>query len=351
VLLAFSAGLLGAFLFLSFKQSILNKVSLLRYGLLLFSLGCGLFCLAGQSDTLNYFILVFMITGLGATCGMIESLVNVLLLDWHPHQKILISNWGQAFFALGAILGPPLSGILKSGMNWGMIFGAISLAALALWSGYRGRMHGKTQAPPPRIVQNLFKTLRSPSHPLRLLLKDSFYCFLCIAMILYVGVEVGWSFWVGEYLETERMNLKNMASGVLSLFWLTIMAGRYAFPFLAKKYSVKGLLVFSGLLSLSALLPLWIGTSAAALVWGTALWGLGLSAMFGTIVALAAERFPEQQTLAVNILLICLSLGGFGLPPLIGILARSPFLSLGTSIAAVCGFSMLIITWIFYRKL
>lgn len=200
-------------------------------------------------------------------------------------------NLVHMFFSVGAFVGPFLIGLyLGATGKWRpiMYFVMIPTGMLMLWTmrvrfpRTRRGSHATPAAERAPVLRNLWSVLR-----LR------YVVFGALAMLLYVGAEVGVSSWVVYYLQQE-LGLSAVASASgLSFLWLFMMVGRYLNSALGNRYSSLALVTVSGIGGaigvVGFLLVRSIVPAYALLGWI----GLCLSGVFPNIMAELNNRDPK----------------------------------------------------------
>jgi len=298
--------------------------------------GCALglaFFAASPSFMVN-FLLNFLI---GAGQGIIEPTVNWSALRMDKDGSGRSMNLMHGAFAIGAVAGPLILGlILVTGLAWTLLFRIIALffAVLIVALAFT-RFEGLGKPDSSSESHRAGKlSIRGPAFYLGFL-----------ALLVYVGAELGISNWIAEYFVRIFSARPAVASLTVSLFWIGLLAGRFGVPLLYKGTRQEPVLVFSSLLLVAATVALnALGYSAEGLAAGsliplafvlTFLAGLGCSIIYPTVISLVGIACKDAQAEAIS---FSVAGGGFGLfafPFLMSWLSQAYGLKLGFASYAI----------------
>ena len=236
-------------------------------------------------------------------------------------------NLVHMFFSIGAFVGPFLIGLyLDATGAWRpiMYFAMVPTGLLLLWT-LRVRFPVRTNGDSvPRILHHIGSVLR-----LRYVILGS------LAMLFYVGAEVGVSSWVVYYLQQE-LALSPVASTTgLSILWVFIMVGRYLNSALGTRYSSLTLVTISGLGGAAGVVAfLFAGSPVPAyLLLG---WiGLCLAGVFPNVMAELNNRDPEKTGTVTAVITIGAAAGAGIFQWFEGYLAETVSLTAAFAVPAV----------------
>ena len=246
-------------------------------------------------------------------------------------------NLMHGAFAIGAVAGPLILGlILVTGLAWTLLFRIIALffAVLIVALAFT-RFEGLGKPDSSSESHRAGKlSIRGPAFYLGFL-----------ALLVYVGAELGISNWIAEYFVRIFSARPAVASLTVSLFWIGLLAGRFGVPLLYKGTRQEPVLVFSSLLLVAATVALnALGYSAEGLAAGsliplafvlTFLAGLGCSIIYPTVISLVGIACKDAQAEAIS---FSVAGGGFGLfafPFLMSWLSQAYGLKLGFASYAI----------------
>lgn len=235
-----------------------------------------------------------LILGLGG--GLVQISANTLVASINPENRASSLTFLHLFYGTGALVGPLLSGaLLSGGFAWPVIY--LVLAALAA------------------VVAAVIVPARFPRQPRTSgtsfigLLGNGYVLLICLAAVLYVGIEMGITSWAVLYLERILSMEKLAASSVLSYFWFFITFGRLICMRLARHMKAGTLLtILSAGAALAFALFYATGNGAVAGV-ALSLVGLFFSGIFPILVSLGGDAFPERIGGITGILLTSLGVG------------------------------------------
>lgn len=250
--------------------------------------------------------------GVGLGQGGIELVVNwcTLLMDRSASGRAM--NLMHGAFAVGAFVGPFVIGMLmKASLPWTLIYRGISglfaLLALAMLAMPFGKITGGEERKSESKGAGLAR------HPA--------YWLGFLALLVYVGIELGVSNWVAEYFVTVFGVDAPTGSFMVSLFWAGLLAGRFGVPILYRGTRQGAVLMVLSLTMGVSVLPLALvgffaaGGAlfpvAAALVF---LAGLGCSCVYPIVVTLLGGAFPEAQSRAIAFASTGGGIGSFAFP-------------------------------------
>lgn len=286
-------------------------------GQLLLSAGLSLF---SMTDCFSVGLGSFFIIGIGG--GLIEIATNTVISDIYPEKRVSWINILHAFFGIGALIGPVLSGfIISQGLEWQNIYKVVALFSILIATFMIFQRFPKGKG----AEKVEFSHLKG-------LIRDPIMLLIGMMMLLYVGSEMGINYWSVIYMEGHFSIDTLIASSFLSYFWVALTAGRFICFLIARRVSGKTLLLFlstASLLSYSAFLM--AGTMWAAGIF-LALTGLFFSGVFPTILALGVDRYPDEASTTNGFLLSFMGLGILFFPYQMGVVAEILSLTHGMSV-------------------
>ena len=213
-------------------------------------------------------------------------------------------NLSQALLCLGAVLSPVL--IRAAGIGW--------RTALYLCAACYAVML-------PIILAVRFPAPAAPKARKRggaraLLASRAFVC-LFIAILLYVGLESGFGYFI-ESLISGRF--RRTAVSCVSLYWLGMMLSRFLFSSI--RYTAKPVLAGGFVLSAALFIALTrsdVAWLSLALCFAT---GFAFGPIWSTLVAEATARHPEHAGTVSGLMSAGCGAGGILFPALTGLAAQ-----------------------------
>ena len=267
----------------------------------IFGAGC---LLAGLSQRLGVYIAGACLIGAGYS--VCESLSSATLTDFGGERAMGYVNLTQCLLSVGAIVSPLLLQYAAARWNsdWRLIF-LICAAAFAILTAALAAT--AFPAPSPGSTQTQKGIPRS-------------VLLLCLmaAIVLYVGLENGFGYFVESYFSV-RLDRSDLAAAGISAYWAGMALSRLLCGM--RVYGARKMLLicFAAAGVLFAALALWKnGLSAVALC---GLVGFAFGPIWSTLVTSAARAHPRQAGAAIGIMSTGCGLGGVLYPPLMGAVA------------------------------
>lgn len=287
-----------------------GRAATVRAGLIMMGLGnAGL----AASPWLWLGISCSLFSGLGS--GFMEASANAAVVDIAKERAPHALNILHFCFGLGAVVAPMLFPILLTltGRWWGALAGvSVSFLFTAIWTAFV-TLPGK---PPPRPPAS---EAPQPHAVRRLLVVTG------LMMLVYIGLEFGFSQWLFAYLTEQRGAGASMASWAVSGFFLFLAGGRLITARLSRSMSVERLLLLLATFALAcaAVIPF---VSAIPVVIFSCLLGLGFSGIFPLGIALGGRAVPGSAW-TMGAIVAFGAIGAVSSPPLMGAVADAWSLS------------------------
>ncbi len=249
---------------------------------------------------------------LGAGSGAMEAVASALASDLFPDRRAFILNTIQVAFGAGAASSPAFARIvLMAGLDWRVLYLGLAFANVVLF------LILLLQRVPDAAVNEQgfdFRALIS-------LMKQRPFIMLCAAEAVYVGAETGFFSWMPTYFEHEITGGAKYAGLVVTVFWIAITIGRFLTGFMIERHRLTNLIlaltVFSGLSSVLSL----VWKHPVIIMGMVALTGLGLSGIFGLILAEAGERYQKMSGSVFGGVVAAGGIGGAVFPWVVGVAA------------------------------
>lgn len=259
----------------------------------------------------------------GSGYSVCESGVCAAMADLGPEWNARGVNLTQAVLCLGAVLAP--AGIKATGLGWRPVywlcaaFYAVMLVVLLF-----------TRFPAPRPGAE-GENCRGG---VRALLRSRAFVCLFAAILLYVGIETGFGYFIESLFGArfERLSV----SGV-SLFWLGMMLSRFAFSSI--RYRAKPVLVGGFAVSAALLFALTFNAPAGASLALCFAVGTAYGPLWSTVVSEATGRHPEYAGAASGLMSAGCGAGGIAFPTLVGLAAQH--MGLSTAFGLLAGVALL----------
>ncbi len=236
----------------------------------------------GRSHTYAAVLAASAVMGIGA--GTLDMVLSPIVGDLLPHNRAAAMNWLHSFYCIGAVVTVLLAGAARQvGIGWRQT--AVLLAIL------------------PVLVTVGFALMRLPpqpphheerrQHKLRRLIRIPYFLAAMAAIALGGATEMGMAAWLPAY--AERSLGYTPLTGAISLTaFLAMMAlGRIGVGLIGRADNIRTVLLWC----CGASVVLFIGASFARPSWLALACciaaGLAGSALWPSMLAITADRFPH----------------------------------------------------------
>ncbi len=255
-------------------------------------------------------IIGFMILGIGNTILQVSA--NPLLLDVSSDEsKAANLSLSQFIKASAAMLGPIIAAALvKFTGNWKLIFpiyaGISILSVIWLYSV-------KIEESKPDKKPATFGSVIS-------LFKKRFVVIMILSTFLMVGFDVGINSNITNFLRTRFSISLESASLGISLYFASLMVGRFLGAILLRKINPNGFLLWSVIVSLAGLAGIILSGNLMITRVMIFIAGLGFANTFPIVFAKIVERMPDYAN-ELSSLIVLSVIGGAIIPPVMGLLS------------------------------
>ena len=220
--------------------------------------------------------------------GLVGSLILVIvpsaLSEEHGERRGVALAEANVLASGLSIAAPLLVGWLAAtAAGWRLGLGLVALAPAALYLGL-----GRTRAPVQAAAAPV-----SDARPLPKL----FWCYWA-ALILSVAVEFCMLSWSGDFLAHGLGLGANRSSQMTSLFLAGMMTGRWVGSRMVRHGGEHRLVLGSILTAIGGFLLFWLAGSAALVLAGLLITGLGVACLYPMLQSLALRATPGQAVQA-----------------------------------------------------
>lgn len=294
---------LGASITVLLTGRLLDRVNvryLLATGTLL--LGSGLLILA-FAPVLWLGLAGVLIVGLGY--GILDVGINVTIAAINPERSGAALNTLNAFYGIGAIIGPQLVNFAFSQHNFTLAYIITGIIVLFL------------TVPFSRVSLHIH-----PQDTARQSVSIRWILLLPFAILLftYVGAEVGYSSWISTQVSKVVLVSEARATIPASIFWVGLTVSRALGNPVLRKITEKQLLIGSILIvGIGIIILLAAPTSENVALISAFLVGFGCGPIFPTALGIAGDVYPAMRGTASGVLIALGSVGGFVMPWLQGL--------------------------------
>jgi len=294
--------------------------SFAMFGLALTGVG-----LAQLAVAKSYQMLLVSAAIMGFGAGVIDMVMSPIVSALEPERRASALNWLHAFYCIGAV-------------------GTSIVASIGLYAGAPWRAVTLAMAAMPMVLMLAFVPTRVPSlvheeatrDPVPTLLRQPLFLGAMIAILLAGATEVGLAQWLPAFTERHLGYSKAAGAIALSGFSVGMVAGRILaghaghrvkpITLVAVCCSITAVLYFIG--SLCPFAP--IALAACVLV------GFTNSAVWPTLLSIAADRFPHGGASMFALLAGAGNMGCFIMPWVIGAISVRSDLSYGLASVTLC---------------
>ncbi len=322
---------LGYFVFSIGAGWLLPKLGaqrLLAIGLCLQAIGISTFGI-WESWGINFLLLATV----GCGQGMLEVACNWVVIQLEGRGKSRLMNLMHAAFTVGAVTAPLVSGLVFNWTHewrWGFLgCGTISavVAIISVWIRL------------PLVVG------RKEAQERRRIFQDPFVLLSAFAIMVYVGIEMGFSSWVAEFMVVSFREEASTASWSVALFWSGILFGRMVFGlFYHGQNQERVLLIFCFLNILGVLGVLFASVSWLAL-FAILIAGVGQSVVYPMVMVLVGRHCVRDQGLSVGLVASGGGVGALLFPLVFGALAEALNVRAGFGFFAAMSVILLGVGW------
>ena len=269
----------------------------------------------------NYFTVIigFMILGIGNTILQVSA--NPLLINISSSEsKAANLSLSQFVKAIASMLGPLLTAALaKFSGNWKLIFPIYAVISLlsVLWL-YSVKV-------PENKIDKDPATFRS----VIALLKKKVILIMVLAIFFIVGFDVAINSNIATFLSARFSIDLDEASMGISIYFASLMIGRFLGAILLRKVKAQKFLVYSTILTLAGLIGIILSNNLNITRIVLFITGLGFSNIFPLVFTITVEKKPKYAN-EISGLIIFAICGGAIIPPIAGVL--NDFLGVNASI-------------------
>lgn len=276
-------------------------------------LGLGLFALVSFCFVLGnqfyYFLSLMVLAGLAI--GIFKTAALALIGDISRSTKEHTStvNGVEAFFAIGAIIGPLIvTTLLARGVDWKWLYViAAFLCVLLIVLAWRVE-YPQQKAPEKMQRAGLAQTLG--------LLKDPYALGFSGGAFLYVATESAIYVWMPTYLLGYDGSLVLFATYALTVFFILRALGRFLGMWLLSLFNWAAVMVLcSGLIALCFILSMSYGRAVAVFL--LPLTGLFMSVIYPTLNSKGISCFEKNKHGSVAGVILFFTAAGAAIGPLI----------------------------------
>lgn len=283
---------------------------------ILFGVGC---LIAAFSPVLAVFVIAMLVIGAGYS--VCESLTSAVCVEINSEQGARYINLTQCLLSVGAILGPIVMEKLPevSFDSWRLLYilCGVPLLLIGLW-----------------LLRLPFPTAESAKEArtsARHLWLSPIFIALVVSMFMYVGLETGFGYFVEILFDLKTGSAALGAYGI-SAYWAGMAISRFVYSL--RTYRVTQVVRLSFLAAAACFVALIVLKSGWFCVALCGLVGFAYGPIWTSIVAGAAQRFPQHKASATGLMSSSCGFAGILYPMFMGILVDSLDIRIGFIILA-----------------
>jgi fucose permease len=213
-------------------------------------------------------------------------IIQASLSDHHGNSRAIALTESNVGASVAAGLAPLLIGaVTRLGFGWRAAVLAGILALIALGLRYR-------QQPIPEAPITVVENEGRPRQLPRL--------YWAYWLVMTLGVAIEWSlvFWGADFLNSVVGLSRTNAVTLMSVFFLSMVSGRFAGSRLTRRMPAANLLLLALAVALLGFLLYWLAVIPAANVIGLFVAGLGVANLFPLTLSVATSVAAEQANRA-----------------------------------------------------
>jgi fucose permease len=269
-------------LLLGFLADRIGRKLTVILGLSLYGLASLLVAASGQYALL---VALLCVSGLGISVFKTGALALIGDISSSTTSHTRFMNTVEGFFAVGAIVGPAIVGVLiGAGMSWKWLYGIAALICTLLVV-----MAGSAKYP-----QRLVPVQRAGLRQMLAMLKDPLALGFAMLVMLYVATECAIYVWMPTLLQDYHGSFAWLAASALTLFFVLRALGRFVGAWLLGRVSWTAALAIMALAIFACFAGALAGGVAAA-AWLLPLTGLFMSIVYPTLNSKAISCFPKDR--------------------------------------------------------
>jgi fucose permease len=256
-------------------------------------------------------VLGFMILGIGNTILQVSA--NPLMLDISSDEsKAANMSLSQFIKAIAAMLGPIIiTALVKYTGNWKLIFPIYAgLSALSVIWLYSVKIEEYKSDKEPATFRSVLSLFKKP-----------FVIIMILSTFLMVGFDVGINSNIANFLKTRFSISLESASLGISVYFASLMVGRFMGAIMLRKINPYGFLSWSIVITLIGLAGIIISDNLTVTRIMIFVAGLGFSNTFPIVFSLIVGRMPEYAN-ELSSLIILSVVGGAIIPPVMGLISE-----------------------------
>jgi len=263
-----------------------------------------------------------LVLAVGGSC--INSAGNQLLVLLNPGKEVRMQNFGNIFFGVGAMTVPLLTAYLFKRMKFPAVLGFLAgimvlPLILSLPANYPAASPFDLGATLERFV-------------------DPFVLVVGLALLFYAGIEGSMGAWLTTYFKEMGFG-EGQASGLLSTFWISLLAGRLITALLlgakvlAEDQAPWIILTVAAVITVMLLVMSAARSKPLAAVTAIVI-GLAAGPVFPTSIGFIVKQYTDQSGVVFGAVFAILLIGGAVIPGSVGHISKASSIRKGLLLVA-----------------
>lgn len=273
---------------------------------------CLIFGAIGYASSSNLIVFIVFIFFIGLGLGSLELSGSNVISEVHSHNKGRYLNLLNAFYGVGSIITPIVTGyLLNSGVSWRAVYRYSLFVIVPITIYFLAMRYPKADIVKEQSEKTNFKEIIQIITRKEVLL-------MYVVIFAYVAAEIGIATWMVEFVQKAKGVSSAAGAMYLSIHFAGMMIGRLLGSlFVDKVGHLKSLLIFS-VMSIFCITLGVFGPSSIAIV--LAFTGFCFSIIFPTSTAVVSEIPTKNSGTMLGIFFAFGGLGGMAGPWLIGVM-------------------------------
>lgn len=279
-------------------------------------------------------ILGFMVLGIGNTILQVSANPLLLVIS-SDESKAANMSLSQFIKAIASMLGPVIVTLLvKYNGDWKLIFPIYAgLSAISIIWLYSVKIEELRSEKEPATFGSVLALFKKP-----------FVIIMILATFLMVGFDVGINSNIANFLKTRFSISLESASLGISIYFASLMAGRFLGAILLRKIDPLKFLIWSILITLIGLAGIIISDNLTLTRIMIFIAGLGFSNAFPIFFSIIISRMPDYSN-ELSSLIILSIVGGAIIPPVMGLISDNINVTACIYVLVICVLYVGFATW------
>ena len=320
-----------------------SKISIIIYSYII-----TIFCLITLYfvRNLNLFYVLYFITVY--TAGIIWLQSTQYILESKISNKDRLTTIFLSFYPIGNFTGPFIvTSLIKNGINWRYNYFITAFLALVILILYIILKIKHDRSITPGDIEKI--SFRATFTDKKI---NTVFLLGCLLLLLYAVSETVIATWSPTFLRTVRFLEIEMASLAVSIFWISILAGRIIVSFIAGRVKTNYIMLTLSCIGFISMAFLVFAKSLWAVFILTGLSGLGCSGIVTLGISSASTVYEKGRGLLASIIFAAVNTG-LSSAPFITKLVSNYKMMLSIAMASIFMFltGVLILIKILYERI